>query len=351
MKFENEEIELLTKLCSLNGISGREDEIRDYLKIEYKKLGFDYFIDNLGNIFAIKKSKNPNAKKVVIEGHMDEVGLMVTSIRDDGYVLATEVGGLYFSAMVCSLLQLKTNKGDYIYGTIEAKAQENLGYYVCNFGFDNKNEAIAAGVQGGDMIVAQGEVKIINGGEKLLGKAFDDRFGIALGLQTLKHFKDIDLPFDLYIGGTVQEEVGTRGAYVLAENIKPDLVISLDTGFAKAENENNGIISKGVLIRHIDGGMVSFKKLIDLQIEALNNVNMPYQDYYRTRGGTNAGAIHKTYKGVHCLTHCITGLNIHTPLSFISATDYYAAKDSLFEIIRLLSVDNRLEKVLSYEND
>ena len=82
MKFENEEIELLTKLCSLNGVSGREDEIRDYLKIEYKKLGFDYFIDNLGNIFAIKKSKNPNAKKVVIEGHMDEVGLMVTSIRD-----------------------------------------------------------------------------------------------------------------------------------------------------------------------------------------------------------------------------------------------------------------------------
>lgn len=351
MKFSKEDFELLKKLSSLNAIAGNEKEVRDFLKKEYKNLGYSYNVDNMGNIFAFKKSKNPNAKTLLIEGHMDEVGLMVTSIQDDGYILATPVGGLYFNAFISSLLALKTSLGTYIYGTIEAKIDESLKYYVCNFGFNNKQEALDSGVRGGDMIVAQGEVKPLNSYEKIMGKAFDDRFGIALGLEVLKKYQNVDLPFNLYVGGTVQEEVGSRGAYALMYNFKADLVICLDTGFAKAEHMNNGVINKGVLIRHIDGGMVANKKLIAFQKRALSNINGLYQDYYRSQGGTNGGMIHKSLGGIACLSHCIVGVNIHTPFSIISASDYFYAKESLFEMIELLKDEMTFKNLLDNESE
>lgn len=348
MKLNNHQLQLFEDLTQLNGVAGQEDEIREYLKKAYLALGCELLFDKLGSIIALKKSKNPNAKKVFIVGHMDEVGFLVSNILPNGMLKGNPIGGLNNDTLLSSRVLLKNKEGKYLFGAISALpphllkgVNEKLDAkdMLFDFGFTSKEDATSQGAQIGQMMVLEGKMQILQDGERILTKAVDDRYGLVLGLEMLEALKDEELDYDLYVGGSVQEEVGCRGALTSAYLVNPDLTIVLDCSPARdmsGDLSQLGQLGQGVLIRFMDGSMIAFKELLNFQIESCNEANVKYQ-YFDSPGGTDAGNIHKLRDGVLTLTHCICARSIHTPSTIFDANDYISAKESLLVMLKKLN--------------
>ena len=339
------EFKLLKELTELDGVASFEDEIRNYLKKEYLSMGYELIYDNLGSIFAYKKSKVKNTPKVMIDGHMDEVGFIVNAINDDGTIGVAPIGGINVADCLNTSYRLRTEEGKTFVGTVVNQSAESFDDFRLEFGFINKKEALENGVNYFNMITFITEMNEV-GEDTYQCKAIDNRYSLALGLDILHHFKDVDLPFDLYVGGSVQEEVGLRGAPCILNVIKPDLAIVLDCSRAQKDEHALGHIGEGVLLRFFDPSMVAFKELIAFQKECCINSGAKYQ-YFSTRGGTNAGAIHKSLNGVLTLNHCICAIDIHTPKSIFSGSDYQSAKKSLIYMLEHFDKE-KLEELRNY---
>lgn len=348
MLLSKDELKILEELTQIFGPSGDEGLVRDYLKRHYHDLGLETYEDNLGSIIALKKSKNPNAKKVLLVAHMDEVGFMVSKILSNGAVMVLPLGGHNPQALLSNRVILKTQKGEFYHGLINAlpphllkdsSRATQINEMVFDFGFTSKEEALNNGIRIGDSIICEGEFKVLNEGKRLLSKAFDDRLGLALGLEVLKELKDVDLDFDLYVGGSVQEEVGCRGALTSSYKVHPDLAIVVDCSPARDSNGDTsdlGILGQGVLVRVTDGNMIAFKDLVNYQVDAMERANVKYQ-YFISPGGTDAGNIHKQFDGIKTLTFCLCARNIHTPSTLLDAEDYLNAKKGLLFLLKDLS--------------
>ena len=350
------QIQLFERFTQLDGIAGQEAAIASTLRSIYEGLGFEIISDHLGSIVAHKPSKNPRAIKVLIAGHMDEVGFIVTDIRPNGMIKCDPVGGLNPQTLLASRVRLKVGPNKFIAGSIDAipphlmKEEDRehpvqINQMFFDFGFRSKDEAQQAEVNLGQMVVVEGPLTILNNGQRLLAKAFDNRYGVVLGVDILEELKDVDLDIDLYVGATVQEEVGTRGAMTLAHKIHPDLAIVLDCSPARDSTgvkSELGQLGGGVLIRFYDRSMIAFPELLDYQRLAAEQVGVKYQ-YFDSPGGTDAGAIHLKFDGILTLTHCICARNIHTAASVIDIDDYLAARNSLIYMLKDLN-RHQLEK-------
>ena len=349
MKLTPRQRKLFKTLSELNGVSGQENEIAAYLRTAYRDLGYAIVTDNLGSIFAFKKSNVANAPKVMVVGHMDEVGFMVLALEANGMLKGHPVGGLNPQTLTAQRVCLKTRKGDYLHGAIgavpphlltdaEREKPTEIKNMLFDFGFKSRLEAETAGVYVGAMMVVEGSFQEINNGERLLGKAFDDRYGIILGLEILMDFQDIDLPFDLYVGGSVQEEVGCRGAITSSYLVNPDMAIVLDCSPSRdssGDKKELGQLGGGVLLRYIDGTMIARPELIAFQQYCAEKAHVKFQ-YFDSPGGTDAGQIHKNRDGVLTLTHCICARSIHTNSIIMDVEDYDAAKKSLVYMLKHL---------------
>ncbi len=348
MKLNEHQLKLFEDLTQLNGIAGQEDEIRNYLKKAYTELGYELMFDNLGSVIAVKRSKNKKAKKVFLVAHMDEVGFMVSNILPNGMLKANAVGGLNSETLLSSRVLLKTKDGNYLKGAISAlpphllkgteMAKTEIANMLFDFGFTSKEEAIENGVYLGAMMVIEGKMEILNE-NRILTKAVDDRYGLVLGLEVLETLKNVDLEFDLFVGGSVQEEVGCRGGMTSGYLINPDLAIVLDCSPARDTSGDNmalGQLGQGLLVRFMDGNMIAFKELLDFQMKCCKEAGVKYQ-YFDSPGGTDAGNIHKLREGILTLTHCICARGIHTCSTIFDTNDYLAARDSLLTILRHLN--------------
>lgn len=352
MKLNNRQLSLLEKATQLIAVSGAEEEVRSFLKEEFESKNLPILSDNLGGIYAFKKSNNSKAFKVMLAGHMDEIGFMTLYIMDNGLIKAAPLGGHSKENLASQRVVLKTKDGRKYFGAITSipphlKKDKNgevgddkfINDLLFDFGFLSKEDAEKAGVSIGSSIVVLGDFRVLNGGQRLLAKAFDNRYGIALALDLLDELANEELPYDLYLGANVQEEVGLRGAQTSAQVIKPDLAIVLDCSPARdiSDDKNEyGKLGEGVLIRYLDRSMIAFPELLDLQIKACQEVGVKYQ-YFDSPGGTDAGAIHKANSGALTLTHCICARGIHSPSSMIDVEDYLAAKKSLLHILKNLN--------------
>ncbi|HKM11208.1 MAG: M42 family metallopeptidase [Bacilli bacterium] len=346
------QLQLFERFTQIDGIAGQEVAVASALRAIYEGLGFEIISDNLGSVVAHKPSKNPNAIKVLVVGHMDEVGFIVTDICPNGMIKCDPVGGLNPQTLLASRVRLKIGPNQFVSGSIDAvpphlmKEEDRdhpvkIDQMLFDFGFRSKQEALTSGVNIGQMVVVEGPLTILNNGQRLLAKAFDNRYGIVLGIDVLEELKEINLDIDLYVGATVQEEVGTRGAATLAHKIHPDLAIVLDCSPARDSTgvkSELGQLGGGVLIRFYDRSMIAFPELLDYQKLAADQVGVKYQ-YFDSPGGTDAGAIHLKYDGILTLTHCICARNIHTAASVIDTDDYQAARSSLIYMLKDLNRD------------
>jgi len=339
----------LENLANLDGIASLESQVFKYMKTHLEPLADEIITDGLGSIFGVKKSKVAHAKRVLLAGHMDEVGFMVKNINDVGSLSLFPVGGWWSQTLMSQRVKVTTHDGRVYKGTIgsipphmltDAKrnAPVEITDLLVDIGAQTKQEVLDMGVSLGDMVVLDGSFVRLNE-NRILSKALDNRYGCAMALVMLEAFKEVELPFDLIVGATVQEEVGLRGAQTAAYLTKPDIAIVYDCSPANDAGADKDVLGKlgaGVLLRFVDASMLPNRYMLERLKSTAISHQIPHQ-YYLSLGGTDAGAIHKSNMGVPTLTICICARNIHTSSSICDVNDLNSAYQASLHFIEELN--------------
>src|SRR5690625_238227 len=310
---------------------------------ELKQYADEVIYDNLGGVFGVKKGNGP---KVMVAGHMDEVGFMVTQITENGMIRFQPLGGWWNQVLLAQRVQIMTNNGPVI-GVIGSIPPHNLSAgqrkkpmaiknMLIDIGADDLEDVQNIGVNPGDTIVPICPFTPMSNEKKILAKSWDNRYGCGLAIELLKELQDEKLPNQLYSGATVQEEVGLRGAQVAAQMIQPDIFYALDASPANDMSGNDkefGQIGKGALLRIYDRSMVTHRGMREFILDTAESHNIPYQ-YFVSQGGTDAGRVHISNEGVPAAVIGICARYIHTSASIIHIDDYAAAKELLVTLIK-----------------
>ncbi|KFZ26118.1 MAG: putative aminopeptidase YsdC [Candidatus Izimaplasma bacterium HR2] len=349
---------MLKEMSMLNGIPGNERQVRQYMNEKMKDIS-EVSFDNLGSIIA-KKVGNPNGPRIMVAGHMDEVGFMVTTITKEGYVKFTPAGGWWSQVMLSQQLVITTCDNKEIRAVIGAKAPHiltpeerakpvEMDKMYLDLGVENKEEAEKLGIKPGDMITPYIEAIEMSNKKYLLGKAWDNRVGCAAAIEVLQNIQDKKHD-NIYFGvGTVQEEVGLRGAKTSSHKIQPDIGIALDTtiAFDFPGGNKNTVLGKGVGIMFKDSSMIGHKGLRDYVVGLCEKENIPYQLTFLERGGTDGGAIHMSHIGAPSISFCLPVRYLHSHTSIVHQDDY----DAMVKIVTLLieSLDRETVNKITYQ--
>ncbi|TXC90255.1 M42 family metallopeptidase [Metabacillus litoralis] len=340
-----ETLDMFKTLTELPGAPGNEHQVRDFMKQELAQLSDEIIQDKLGSIFGVRRG-NTGDPKIMVAGHMDEVGFMVTAITDNGMIRFQPLGGWWSQVLLAQRVQIITDNGPVIgvIGSIPphllSESQRSKPMEIKNMlidiGADDKENAREIGIKPGQQIVPVCDFTPLANPKKILAKAWDNRYGCGLAIELLKELKGETLPHTLYSGATVQEEVGLRGAQTAANLINPDLFFALDAGPANDMNGDKkefGHLGKGAVLRILDRSMVTHRGLREFVLDLAKTHNIPYQ-YFVSQGGTDAGRVHVSNQGVPSIVIGVTSRYIHTSGSIMHVEDYAAAKELLVRLVR-----------------
>ncbi|WP_430487444.1 M42 family metallopeptidase [Priestia flexa] len=350
MKKLDETLQMLKDLTDAKGIPGNEREPREVMKRYIESYADSISTDGLGSLIA-EKVGDEKGPKIMVAGHLDEVGFMVTQIDDKGFIRFQTVGGWWSQVMLAQRVTIVTRKGD-ITGVIGSKPPHILPAEVrkktveikdmfIDIGASSREEAMEWGVKPGDQIVPYFEFTVMNNEKMLLAKAWDNRIGCAIAIDVLKNLKGQEHPNVVYGVGTAQEEVGLRGAKTSANLIQPDIAFGVDVGIAGdtpgvSEKEAASKMGEGPQIILYDASMVSHKGLRDFVTDVADEINIPYQFDAISGGGTDSGAIHISANGVPALSITIATRYIHSHAAMLHRDDYENAVKLITEVIKKL---------------
>ncbi|MGG0717380.1 M42 family metallopeptidase [Robertmurraya massiliosenegalensis] len=340
----NENTKALFKtLTELPGAPGNEHLVRKFMKEQLSKYSDEVVQDKLGGVFGVRKGGGPT---VMVAGHMDEVGFMVTAITENGMLRFQTLGGWWSQVLLAQRVQIITENGPVIgvIGSIpphlldEAKRSKpmEISNMLIDIGADDKEDAIKIGIKPGQQIVPICPFTPMANEKKIMAKSWDNRYGCGLSIELLEALKDEVLPNTLYSGATVQEEVGLRGAQTAATMIKPDIFFALDASPANdmsGDKKEFGQLGKGTLLRILDRSMVTHRGMREFILDTAEQNDIPYQ-YFVSAGGTDAGRVHLTNEGVPSAVVGICSRYIHTHASIIHVDDYAAAKELLIKLVK-----------------
>lgn len=337
--------EMFKTLTELPGAPGNEHAVRAFMKKEMEPYADSIIQDHLGSVFGVKNG-DEKGPRIMVAGHMDEVGFMVTAITENGMIRFQPLGGWWSQTMLAQRVHIWTDKGP-IDGVISSTpphlltdAQRSKPMDIKNMmidiGADDQADAKAIGIKPGQPILPASSFTPLANPKKIMAKAWDNRYGCGLAIELLKELRGKQLPNMLYSGATVQEEVGLRGAQTAAHLINPDLFFALDASPANdASGDKNefGQLGKGVLLRIFDRSMVTHGGIRDYVLDTAESNHIPYQ-YFVSPGGTDAGRVHTTGNGVPSAVIGICSRYIHTHASIIHTDDYDAAKELLVKLVQ-----------------
>lgn len=357
----DETLQMLKDLTDAKGIPGNEREPREVMKKYITAYADEVTTDGLGSLIA-KKTGKEGGPKIMVAGHLDEVGFMVTKIDDKGFLRFQPVGGWWSQVMLAQRVTISTKKGD-VTGVIGSKPPHilppearkkpvDIKDMFIDIGASCREEAMEFGVLPGDQIVPYFEFTVMNNEKMLLAKAWDNRIGCAIAIDVLKGLKDADHPNVVYGVGTIQEEVGLRGARTSAHVIQPDIGFGVDVGIAGdtpgvTEKEASSKMGEGPQIILYDASMVSHKGLRDFVVGVADELSIPYQFDAIAGGGTDSGAIHMTANGVPALSITIATRYIHSHAAMLHRDDYENAVKLITEVIKRL--DEETVKTITFD--
>ena len=324
-------LETLKELCSLPGISGREDKVRDYIisRIE----GFcDYKIDPLGNLIVFKNGKNSPKNKIMLDSHMDEVGMIVTGADSGGFLKFATVGGVDPEVIIGRTVLIGEKNIPGVLGIkpihlIEKSEEQDLpkkdDMYI-DIGADSLEEALAV-VNYGDSVHFLSE--FIENGNTVNVKAIDDRFGCYVLIELIKS----ELEYDMDFAFVVQEEVGLRGSKAATYTLDPEFALVIETTTSAQIPEIDAhkqvcTIGGGAVISVMDRRTIYDKELVNLafDIAGKNGINAQYKR--AVAGGNDAGSIHKSRAGVRTITVNVPCRYIHSASCVCDKNDLLAAR-------------------------
>ncbi|MBN1668336.1 MAG: M42 family metallopeptidase [Anaerolineales bacterium] len=341
--------QLLKELTEAHGVPGYEAPIRAVVRKYMETLG-EVSQDKLGSVIC-KKAGAAEAPRLMLAGHMDEIGFMVKHVTAEGFIKFLPLGGWFDQVMLGHRVWIKTHSGD-VMGVIGAKPPHLLSaderskvvqkkdMYI-DIGATSQEEVEAAGVRPGDPIIPVADFVELANGKSYLAKAFDDRLGTALVIQALQTLQNQVHPNTVYGVATVQEEVGVRGATTSVRAVDPDVAIVLESDIAGdvpgiTKDQSPVKMGAGPSLLLYDTRMIPNLKLRDLVIETAKELEIPLQLSYVEGGATDGAAIHMHQTGVPTVVLSVGARHIHSHSAIIHRDDYDNALKLLVALITRL---------------
>lgn len=347
--------EFLKNLCTKTGISGYEQDLHSIIINAFKKLTEEIKVDNFGNVIAIKRGENnKNNIKIMLAGHMDEIGLIVKEIDKHGFIRFATVGGIDQRTLLAQEVIVHGKKD--VFGVIGVKPPHLQKSSESNKAVKIEDMVIDVGLSKKDVekIIQVGNIISIKRdmidlqNDMVSCKAIDDRAGIVAMFECAKELKKMRHTADVYFVSTVQEEVGTRGAVVSTYSINPDIGIAIDVGFgATPELPKEDVLEMlkgpGITI----GGNIH-PTLRRKLIQIAEDYNIPFQNEVEPGPtGTDARSIQITRSGIPTLCISIPLRYMHTSVETIAMQDIKTTGKLLAMFISCIS-DESLEGLLCY---
>ena len=315
--------ELVKKLTEAFGPSGREDEIRNLILEEIKDHVDGYKVDKVGNILAWK---GQGERKVLLDAHMDEIGVVVTNIDEAGFLRIEPVGGVSPYTIFRKRIRFERVTG--VVG-MEGETQDEIEKNLSKLSFDKLYVDIGArSREEAEKLAPIGSFGVYDShfmevAGRFASKAMDDRIGCAVIIEVLKRVKNSDIT--LFASFSVQEEVGLVGASVVAYDIMPDEAIAVDVTDSadtpKAIKRHPMVLGKGPAIKVMDKASISDKNILEKLINTAEKKGIPYQMEVLIFGGTNAAVLQRTRYGIPSATVSIPTRYLHTPSEMIEPSD------------------------------
>lgn len=340
---------ILKELSEAVGVSGQEDAVRNIILKAIDGYADSIRIDPVGNVTAVKKGTGKNPLRVMLDAHMDEVGLMVMGFDGDGLIRFTNIGGIDERILPGLRVKIGDTYGVVVWTPIHKNRDQNvvkMSNLRIDIGATSKDNANGK-IKRGDRIAFDSHYAEIT--DKMLrGKAFDDRAGCSLLVDLLQGGP---YPVNVLAAFTVQEEIGLRGAKVAAQILNPDLAIALEGATAHdlpnpnaeqdEELEPNPVcrLGDGPALTVMDRSMITDPRLLNFLRKTAESNGIPYQLKTALGGGTDAGAIHTANTGVPSAVISVPCRYIHSPTAFMNRDDYDNTLRLLQAVLKNLSSD------------
>lgn len=344
-------LEFLKNITMAKGISGFEKDATRVMKDYLSDCTDEIMYDNIGSIVGVKKGTGD--LKFLIAGHIDEIGFVVKEITPEGYIKVHPIGGWRGQNIPIHTAIITTREGKEIVGvfgfdlwmTVGKTPDQNSkvtppGEQYLDIGVDSKEEAVALGIRLGDPITPRSEFMQLANPKYLMAKAWDDRVGAAIACDVLKELKDETTVASVYAAGTVQEEVGCRGARTVGHMVRPDVAIAVDVTFSRdvpngAKNDVH--LGCGVTLGVLDSSVIAHTGLLKTMEKICEDLEIPYVLDVLTAGGTDSSELHKVGAGVVNMTLSIPSRYMHTHRTIINSEDYDKTVKVLAEFARRLT--------------
>jgi putative aminopeptidase FrvX len=339
--------DLLKKLADAPGVSGFEEEVRNIIIDELKDHVDSVDVDELGNVITTRNGK-ADGKKIMLAAHMDEIGLMVRYIDKEGFIKFSKIGGINDQMLLNQEVTIHTTNGA-VTGVIgskpphrmkESERKKVIEYenMFIDIGASDKEEAEGIVKLGDPVTIKQEFTKL---GKLYKGKALDNRIGCAVMVEVMKKAKS---DATIYGVGTVQEEVGLKGAKTAAFRLNPDMALALDVTIA---GDHPGIKEEdapaktgkgpGIILTDASGrGLITHPKVKELLISVADEEEIPYQLEVSEGGTTDATAIHLTREGIPTGVISPPTRYIHTPVSVVAMEDVENAVKLILAVLERL---------------
>ncbi len=331
--------DLLNIICTTPGAPGFEKKIRDFVLKEVEPLVDELEVDNMGNVYAIKRGVGD--KRAMVGAHMDEIGFIVTHIDDNGFIRFHTLGGFDPKTLTAQrvivhgkkdVIGVMASKPIHVMSPEERNKVAKIKDYFIDTGMsaDEVKKLISVG----DPITRERE--FIEMGECVNGKSLDNRLAVFILIETLRALKDKTVPYDIYGVFTVQEEVGIRGANVSALRVNPDFGFGLDTTIAfdlpgAAEHEKITRLGEGTAIKIMDASTICDYRMVDYMKKTADKHHIKWQPEILTAGGTDTAGIQRMTEG-----GSIAGA-VSIPTRHLHQVIEMAHKDDIHGSIKLLT--------------
>jgi endoglucanase len=353
---EDKMLKLVKELCALHGVTGHEDAVRDYIKKAAEPFADEISVDKLGNLLVYRKGHEENAKTIVLCAHMDEVGLLIRAITDDGFLKFVCTGGIDRRILIGQRVFIGNKrisgviglKAKHLSSEDEQKKLPKLEDMYIDAGFADK-ESAEKDVALGDF-AAFDHKQVLFGDDMLKAKALDDRVGCAVLLKLLEK----QYPCNVWYVFSVQEEIGLRGAEAAAWKLaalstsRPDLALVVE-GTTSADLPNlpkHRQVCRpggGVVIPFMDSGTIYNRELGQTLKNIAERLGYKWQTKEYVAGGTDAAAIQRTHDGIKTAGIAVAVRYIHTPISCIKVAEIDQMRKILDEFL-LNTAECRMQK-------
>ncbi|MEO5913088.1 MAG: M42 family metallopeptidase [Luteolibacter sp.] len=353
-------VSLLQELTEAHSVSGHEDEVRAIFVDELEDCG-ELSADRNGSVFCETGDEGP---RVMVAGHMDEVGFMVQNITADGYIQFLAIGGWWEHNLLSQRVEILTRAGAKILGVVSSRPPHFLSaeqrrqvmtieQMFIDVGAESRRDVMENfGISLGDPIAPVSQFTALTREDHFMAKAFDNRVGMAATIQAGQILSQSAHPNTLILCGTVQEEVGLRGAKTAANFAKPDVAIVLEgppaddsPGFSRTDCQ--GRLGGGVQIRFYDPSAITNPRLARLVVETAQEEGIAHQLTVRRSGGTDAGSFHLANDGIPSIVLGVPARYIHSHNAIIDLNDYLQMVALTIALVRKLD-EETVESLVKY---